>query len=213
MKYIWIIGSPRSGTTFLCDYIGKYVDKVYNEPWKTHPLSSPHTWKFPKCDTVLMKYCENWRNLRYIMDRWPDSYFIHMWRDPDNVVYSMAYPKEKSYPPRNLYIGKKDIERKRLSMKRWYDNLLRCIGIGMEYPNRYHEIQYEDIQLDKLSVFLGISLKEKLKFNNRNIAVDLAWEEPYWTLRNIVKRYDFKSSLLGFLYKEAPNLIQRRFFI
>jgi len=212
MKFIWITGSPRSGTTFLCDFIGKHTDKVYNEPWKTHPLRNPYIWKFPKCNTITMKYCENWRNLHYIMNRWPDSYFIHVWRDPDNVVYSMAYPKTKSYPPRNLYAGKKEAERVRLSMKKWYNNLLNCVKIGIEYPKHYHEVQYENIQTDKLSRFLNIPLNKPFKYENKNIATNIDWEEPYQSLRNAVKKYDFQSSLLSYLFKEIPTLIKRPIF-
>src|SRR4051812_31920204 len=104
MKMIWVIGSPRSGTTFATDFIGKHTDKVYNEPWSTYPIETPRLWRFPeKAKTITFKYCENWRNLHVLMHHYPDSHWVHIWRDPDNVVYSMAYPKEDSYPPRNLY--------------------------------------------------------------------------------------------------------------
>src|ERR1043166_2829977 len=101
-QFTWILGSPRSGTSFVTEYIGKYTDEKYNEPWKSHPLESPRSWQFPKADKIVFKYCENWRNLHILTNRYPDSVYVHVYRDPDNVVDSMANPREDSWPPRNL---------------------------------------------------------------------------------------------------------------
>lgn len=174
LMIIWIISSPRSGSTFLTDYIGKHI-KMYNEPWDTHPLNDPKSWHLPK-ENIVFKYCENWRNLITLKKEYPDSIWVHCWRNPDDVVYSMAYPKEGSYPPRDLYANYQGEHKLKLCMQRWYSNIVNCTKVSVVAP--YIEIKYEDMKtgLDKLSKRINISFDQELDFQDRNIYPDINWD-------------------------------------
>lgn len=214
-KMIWILGSPRSGTTFLTDYIGNYVDNMYNEPWKSHPLETPRTWTFPpQSKKIVFKYCENWRNIHILSNKYPDSLYVNVWRDPDNVVYSMAYPKEDSYPPRNLYGEHDTDQRVRLCMQRWFSNSMHCLSLYNILPKQYVEIQYENIKpgLRKLGEMAGIDFNvENTGWKNRNVEAKLNWElnPTARQLRNMVHKYDGQSSLAEFINKKRPKFLQR----
>jgi hypothetical protein len=176
-KFIWIIGCPRSGTTMLIDYIAKYVDFSYMEPWESHTIRKPETWDFPDCKSIVFKYCENWRDADYIATRWPNSFFVHVWRDPDNVINSMAFPKPTSYPQRNLYPKHESNERVRLSIERWYEDVNGCLTLGIEqHRDKYLEIQYEKIpnQIFQLGKKLDLPFNE-IDFDNRNVETDIDW--------------------------------------
>ena len=214
-KMIWLIGSPRSGSTFLCDFIGKHTDRTYNEPWDSHPIETPRTWVFPpKAKTITFKYCENWRNLHIISNKYPDSIYVHIWRDPDNVVNSMAFPKEGSYPPRNLYGEHETDQRVRLCMQRWYSNSMHCLSLNNIMPKQYIEIQYENMKpgLRQLGEMAGINFNlEELGFKNRNLQTNLNWElnPTAKQLRNLTHKYDGQTSLAEFINKKRPKYLQR----
>ncbi len=213
MLTIWIIGSPRSGTTFLTDYIGRYTDKKYNEPWKTHHIDDARRWIFPEVNNIVFKYCENWRNLHILTNLYPNSIYVHVWRDPDNVVHSMAFPKKDSNPPRNLYAGYDGNERVRLCMQRWYSNMMHCLSIFNIIPRQYLEIRYEDPNpgLIQLSEATGLNMNlDSLGFSNRNIETDLDWRlnSVAQNLRDLVKKFDGKC-LANWINKRRPKLLQR----
>lgn len=182
-SFFWIIGSPRSGTTYLTDLLGKNVDKYYNEPWNTHHLHKVETWKFPKNKTIVFKYCENWRNYHFIKNNFTNNTFIHVYRNPDDVVYSMAFPKENSYPPRDLYGEYEGMEKINLCMERWYNNMINCCEIDLIDKN-YYEVRYENIEDDIKEI--PIKIKENIKFENRNINPILPWKGKYKELRNLI---------------------------
>jgi len=210
--FIWIVGSPRSGTTFLTNYIGKHTNYKYNEPWKTHPIETPRLWSFPKADTIVFKHCENWRNLHTLMNLYPNSVYVHVYRDPDNVVNSMAHPKENSNPPRNLYGGYSGDDRIRICMQRWYSNMMHCLSIYNIIPHQYVEISYENmpIGLKKLSEKTKIEFISKLDFDNRNDEIEMDWNlnKSAKRLRNLVKSFD-GVCLAKWINKHRPNFLNR----
>lgn len=204
-EFVWVIGSPRSGTTYVTDYLGKYADKVYNEPWDTHPLANPNTWVFPENKKIVFKYCENWRNLAVLL-KYPNSLFVHVWRDPNNVVYSMAYPKAGSYPPRNLYSEYNGSTRLWHCMERWYSNMVNCLSV-FNVVKRYVEVRYENIR-QELSQLTDLS--KPLDFRDRNIQARLDWEAHPLAqgLRNVIKEYD-GDCLASWVNKKCPKLLRR----
>ncbi len=214
-RMIWIIGSPRSGTSFLTNFIGKHVDNMFNEPWGTHPIETPRLWKLPDDPetTIVFKYCENWRNLHVLMHHYPNSIWLHCWRNPDDVVYSMAYPKEDSWPPRNLYKGYEGEEKLRLCMQRWYSNMMHSLAVSNVLPNQYMEVRYEDMTpgLERLGEKLGIQFKlDELGFETRNIEPELDWSlnPTAKQLRKIAMNCE-DDQLAAFINQRRPKMLQR----
>jgi hypothetical protein len=212
-QFLFIIGSPRSGTTFVTNYIGKYTDKKYNEPWKSHPIETPRLWKFPQVDNIVFKYCENWKNVHVLLNHYPNSLYIHIWRNPDDVVYSMAYPKPDSFPQRNLYGGHDEEDRLRLCIQRWYSNMMHCLSLYNIIPNKYVEVKYENAVAGLKQVEEKSGLKfdyDKFNFENKNIYPNLDWtvNEPAMKLRNLVQKYN-GPCLSAWLNKTRPKLLQR----
>lgn len=208
---IWIVGTPRSGSTFLTEYIGQYCQAIYNEPFNTHPILEPNNWKFPQANRIVFKYCVNWINTDYILKKWPDSHFVHIWRNPNDVIYSMCVPKENSYPPRTLYQnGLKSLPQ---AVKRWFIQIIGCTSIQNKTSN-YTEVKYEEIpQLTKLA---GIELNKPLNFVNRNINPTLDWnslpkfvqdfkEKVQINLSEAVKEYGFLPNLNLETYHKMKN--------
>ena len=76
---LWVIGSPRSGTSFITDYLGLYTEGVFNEPWDTHPRLEPEKWEFD-CDNFVFKYCRNWMIADDIVKLFSESIFIHVFK-------------------------------------------------------------------------------------------------------------------------------------
>ena len=210
---VWIISSPRSGSSFLCDYIGKYTDKKYNEPFQTHPIETPRLWKFPDVDTIVFKYCENWRSIHVLTNLYPNSIYVHIWRNPNDVVYSMFNPKPDSIPPRNLYGGYEGDDRLRLCMQRWYSNMMHCLSLYNIIPKQYIEIRYEHMELGLELLSKATDLKfnlDELGFKNRNIEPELNWDlnPAAKNLRNLVKKFD-GTHLAEWVNKKRPKLLQR----
>lgn len=216
--FLWILGSPRSGTTFITDFIGKFTDKSYNEPWQTHPLNEAHSWKFPPAKNIVFKYCENWKNIEIILSRFKNNHFIHVWRNPDNVINSMAFPKYDSYPPRNLYGNfKEDQIRVKLCMERWYSNIIHSMSLYKLMPNNYHEIQYEKPKKGLLSLSNKLNLNlnlETLKYKSKNVKSNLDWDlhPQAKKLRNLIMKYNDETSLVEFIKQNKPHLLTRVLF-
>jgi hypothetical protein len=212
-KYIWVIGCPRSGTTFLTDYIGKHTDLIYNEPFATHPIEEYKKWSFPEFETMVFKYCVNWKNASYLFDNFKDSFFLHIYRCPKNTVYSLTISKNNSYPFRDFYeskflskISKKNLnidDKFDLSIKKWYKNTTNSFSVIKKYNGI--NIKYEKIQgcLKKISNYLKINLKEDIKFENRNNkdtdSEIMNYFEHKWKSKNYYKEMELRKKIDSFL--------------
>lgn len=172
MKHIWIIGCPRSGTTFITKYIGNYVSECFNEPFDLYPVRKVEDWKFPKVKSIVFKYCVNWKDANKINKKFKNSYFVHMSRDPRNVIYSMVFPKKDSWPYRNFYNHRPTVKEKfEDAIKRWFDDLNGCNNLSNNKNIKYIKIKYENLKEDmpKLSNFLNIKFDKNISFVNRNM--------------------------------------------
>lgn len=187
-KYIWVIGSPRSGTSFITDFIGKHTACCYNEPWRDFHPDRVRDWNF-ECKSLVLKYCRNWQNAQYLNNRFRKSYFVHMIRDPRQVLFSLVFPKRNSKPFRNLF-DEKDLDtRFDKAVNLWYDFTSNSRLVCEQFNGV--EIRYENVDLDKLSSFLNITFDEKLVFKSRNVEEEkLLSLERYW--RNYKKFLDFR---------------------
>lgn len=178
-KYIWVIGSPRSGTTLLTNYIGKYTDLNYNEPFSTHSINDCKTWNFPIFfNSLVFKYCVNWMNAKFLFENFKKSYFVHVFRCPKNTVYSLAFSKKNSFPCKNFYdesfltkIQKKDLsidEKFDYAIKKWFIYTTNSFSVIKQYEGINIKYEKIDRSISKISDYLQIKFDEKIKFNNRN---------------------------------------------
>lgn len=179
-KFIWIIGSPRSGTTFITDFLGKHVCYKYDETWNTHPPKKINLWKFPQdAKTIVFKQLGNYVIADEIIKRFPDSKFLHMIRNPTDTVYSMMFPKKDAYPFRDFKELDNKILIKRFEnvVNKWYN----CTKGSLELENNkdYKYFLYEKLDMENIEKFLDIKLnKQEFNFKNRNLINNRLIE--YW---------------------------------
>lgn len=158
----WVIGSPRSGTSFLTDYIGLKTDYCFNEPWKEYPLGKHKEWVLPKEGSIVFKYCANCFYYKEMSSLYKGSKWVHIIRKPEHVIYSMVFPKKDAKPERLWKYFGKGKERIIKSFNKWNKFIERCLEI-----KEAKIVYYEKINHEELSDFLGIKL-DKSNFKNRN---------------------------------------------
>lgn len=205
-KYIWIIGSPRSGTTMLTDFLGNFTSIKYNEPWDSYPPNEYKKWQFPDVSSIVFKYCRNWEIVDFLVDKFPNSKFIHIIRNPYDVVYSMMFPKSNSYPVRNFEeFGQLDtLNRFTQVVNRWCDFIQGCLKIKDKYPEMYKEVLYENIDVEGLSGFLNIKLDaDKFLFTNKNLNKKTL--SSYWN------KFSEQATLRRKINKIYYNIIEKEF--
>ena len=170
MSYnIWVVGSPRSGTSFLTDFIGNYTDYCFNEPWDEFPLGKHESWNLPE-GSMVFKYCSNALYYQSISDLYPNSKWVHIVRNPFHVLYSMNFTKEDAWPKRTLEkFGKAD---RRLNNAFYNWSLLFGAAKSIE---KAMLVKYEDVDVDGLAKFLNLPLsQDSFDFENRNKLFDPA---------------------------------------
>lgn len=163
MKIIWIIGSPRSGTSFLTDCIGKHADHCFNEPWDKYPLGFHQKWKLPE-GLIVFKYCANCLYYDEIKTIYPNSKWVHIIRNPIHVLYSMVFPKEKSKPIREWKEFGFGDARIINAFNKWKSITLSSLKI-----KEAKVICYENIDYFSLSNFLEIKVEPQNFINRNNI--------------------------------------------
>ena len=174
---IWVIGCPRSGTTFLTNLIGQHTKYCFNEPWRKYPINQHKNWRLPTDGDIVFKYCKNCQHYKEINELYPNSKWIHIIRDPIHVIYSIAFAKPESHPIRNF--------RCTISEKQWdlanYKIINKKIKNAIQMRKSYIEccnkaekaliINYENINAQKLSYFLNMKIENE-NFINRNLYFD-----------------------------------------
>lgn len=190
-KYIWVIGVPRSGTSFLTDYLGQYANYCFNEPWDRYPLETPQYWSFPRARTIVFKYCANWRSAKILARRFKRSYFIHLIRRPADVIESMVYPKRDSVPYRDLFTSKIPIERFEMAVIKWKEFYEGSTAVCQKH--RGIEVVYERLpqELDRLRDFINLPLRqEDLIFHckNKESSLEQFWNLPEFSTFNNLRR-------------------------
>lgn len=172
--HIWVVGSPRSGTTYLTKLVGANTDLMFNEPSKIPMYSRDNVerWKFESGKSVTFKWCENWRNAEQILARFPNSLFLHSIRDPLNNMYSMAFPKQDSLPPRPFkQFGDEPSTRIDKAIGKWSNYTKGCLSLSDTVKDRYLVVPYENmpahiIRIEKLS---SLKISDILPHQNRNL--------------------------------------------
>lgn len=183
---IWIVGSPRSGTSLITDYIGKYTDHCFNEPWHIYPLGEQFSWNIPT-GSVVFKYCANSLYYKDLKKIYPNSKWVHMVRNPLFVLYSMCFPKNDAWPFRSWDdIGCELDDRVRNAFYKW--SYLRSAA---ELIEEAFVVHYENINLNDLSEFLSLPLSnEDFYFENRNSYDQVKFNSMIESLKKF-ELYDF----------------------
>lgn len=187
-KFIWIVGSPRSGTTLLCDFIGKHTDAAFDEPWAKYPVRKVDEWNFPDgVNSLVFKYCCNWMDAEDISYRFRESKFIHILRNPADVLFSIMFPKADSYPPRSWdEYGKDRAKRFSQAIDHWHSFVQGSFALEQRFRKRYKLVVYENLpnEVESLAEFLDLPLdKNKLVFKERNLSKEkLDHLEDLWAL-------------------------------
>lgn len=162
-KHIWTIGAARSGTSCLAKHIGKFTTYNFIESNIYHPLNLDN-WEFSEpYDSVSFKLNNNFVRANTLANKFKNSYFIHIIRNPMHVLYSMVQPKYGSWPERLNW--KNDFIR---AIAYWEHFITGCLELNN--VNIAH-IKYEKIpeNLNKLSEFIGVNLGNDASwFRNRN---------------------------------------------
>ena len=98
-RQYFITGQVRSGTSYVCKILGKYLDSpdcYLNETGQR----APHLrWKL-RGSFFVFKYCEDFLIFDEIKNYFPNSEFIYVVRDIRDQIYSILHPSTKSWPPR-----------------------------------------------------------------------------------------------------------------
>ena len=175
--YIWVVGCPRSGTTFLTNLIGQNCDLMYDEPGHDPALrrGAVSEWDFPEANSICFKWCENFRVADEILERFPNSYFVHIIRNRKNNVFSMAFPKETAFPPRDFpELGSSKDERLKSAMRTWVEYNKGCLDLRHQIGDRYIPVFYEHTTdyYDDIEDITGIDLLIRPTFKDQNIALD-----------------------------------------
>ncbi len=203
-KFFWIVGCPRSGTTLLTKYIGQFVDACYNEPFLEYPQKNAGYWTFPRgLDTIVFKWCENWESYKVIIKRFPESYFIHVWRHPKQVLYSLFFPKKNSEPQRDFGFTR-DLNKFGKALDFWHSYTDGCLSI-QDSSERHLNVIYEHISIKELSNFTKIDLSEEISFSNRNdievLPKEMAVLEAQWRLKEHKNYYEKRKEIEDRFYK------------
>jgi len=172
---LFIVGSPRSGTTFLGTAIAALPEYAYHlEPFASlvaYPYVVSSSWSHDQacryyrrlyqllllsaaaCD---LRYAEKNANNSYICDFlsrcFPDSRFIHIIRDGRDVTASILerlQGRPAYTPPWAVAMGYHDFSNMPVlerSMVAWSSAVSSVRKVGLALPaERYHEVRYEDV--------------------------------------------------------------------
>lgn len=202
--YLWVIGSPRSGSTYLTLSLGQNTSHCFSEPNKIsmYRRDNVDNWKFPKCRSIVFKWCENHEVADKIIQRFPNSYFLHTIRDPANNIYSIAHPKSDSWPRREFEeLGEEEAARIQNAVGLWEHYTAGCLSVGEKYPDRYIPVPYTSMPsyFPVIEKKIQLRLKRKLKFTDRDF-------EPN-QLKDI-ERFISKNVLAKKLSKEVKQICQ-----
>ena len=177
-EVIWVVGSPRSGTTFITEYIGKYVDNCICEQWDVFPHMKPELWNIHKGKTVF-KYCTNSLHYEFLKNKYKNSKWVYVKRDPIHILYSVIFPKESSYPKRKKNewhtSGKRWNKEKDEDLLKKFIEHYEAITSAADKIKEAFVFEYENPDIKSLGNFLDLPLSEvEFKYHNQNLKYDLS---------------------------------------
>ena len=99
-RQFFITGQVRSGTSYVCKTLSKYIDSpecYLNETGQR----APHLrWKL-RGSFFVFKYCEDYMISDILINYFPYSKFYHMIRDIRDQIYTILHPSKNSWPIRD----------------------------------------------------------------------------------------------------------------
>lgn len=129
-------------------------------------------WSFPKCRSIVFKWCENHEVADKIIEKFPNSYFLHTIREPANNIYSIAHPKSDSWPRREFeQIGEEEAVRIQNAVGLWEHYTAGCLDVRKNYPDRYIPVPYTSMPsyFPVIEEKIQLRLKRKMKFTDRDL--------------------------------------------
>jgi len=134
---------------------------------------------------------------KILKTKFKKSCFIHIFRNPADVVYSLMCPKNNSYPKRlfNDLGNPGTIKRFERAVNFWFSFVKGCFKIEELFPECYLQIKYESIDITKLSNFLNIELDStRLNFKNKNLSKNkLKSLDHFW--EKFQKHFEFRKQI------------------
>jgi len=191
--FLWVIGSPRSGSTYLTLSLGKNTSHCLSEPIKVPLYSRDNVknWKFPKCRSIVFKWCENHEVADKIIERFPNSYFLHTIRDPANNIYSIAHPKSDSWPRREFeHLGEEEEARIQNAVGMWEHYTAGCLNVREQYPDRYIPVPYTSMPsyFPVIEQKIQLKLKRKMPFTDRDMHAKYLEDIERVILKNVLAK-------------------------
>lgn len=169
---IFVMGCPRSGTTFVTDWIGKVCSHTIQEDLR-FPVEAAAQWELPSLDCVL-KWGHIFQKADVLIARWPHCRFVHVVRRPLDVLYSITHPTEQSQPFRD-FGDMRDADK---AVQWWSFHIQGCQQVASWYRRNTITVEYENLPEEKsrLDTFLGISLPPLSDFRPRGYGdLRLVW--------------------------------------
>ena len=174
IKQTFVVGSVRSGTSFVCDMLGKYLKDpslCFNETGQRYYILR---WKL-RNSSFCFKYCEDLHIIPELSAMFPNAVFVYVVRDIRDIMYTITNASAKSWPYKDLqhFPAINDIvETKKCSLITATASFLESQfkmkdHIFNEYKERIILARYEDL-LDshKLLSFLRMFYPNKTRFEN-----------------------------------------------
>lgn len=184
--HLWVIGSPRSGTTYLSHCLGQNTDLSLIEPNELpmYERGKVEQWRFPLCRSITFKWCENFIVAERILDRFPNSLFLHAVRDPLNNVQSIAFPKADAWPPRAFEeLGEETDSRIEQAIDKWVTYTRGCLDVGVRFAEHYLAVPYTDMpaSFPVIERRSGIPIRKIVDYRGRDMdASELEALLPAW---------------------------------
>jgi|GEM_PF-7062909 len=191
--YLWVIGSPRSGSSYLTLSLGRNTSHCFNEPIKIpmYQRENVQNWKFPMCRSVVFKWCENHSVADQIMERFPNSFFLNTLRDPANNIYSIAHPKSDAWPRRDFdHLGEEESVRIQNAVGMWEHYTAGCLDVRKKYPDRYIAVPYTGMPsyLPLIAEKTQLKLKRKMKFYERDLEAKYLYDIEHVISKNVLAK-------------------------
>lgn len=176
---IFVMGCPRSGTTFVAEWIGKSCQHTFVED-PHYPVETAEVWELPAANCVV-KWCHLFQKADALVARYPDCCFVHVVRRPLDVLYSITHPAEQSSNGRD-FGDMRDPDR---AVQWWSFHLQGCQKVTAWHRRRCITVECERLPIERLRLqeFLQISLPELPEFQPRTYGdVQLEWSDGHLTI-------------------------------
>ena len=100
-KQYFICGCVRSGTSYVASLLGKYITNGLHFLNESGRYPAHLRWKL-RGSFFVFKFCEDVKQIPILIDYFPNCRIIHLTRDIRDIIYTICYPSENSWPIRKV---------------------------------------------------------------------------------------------------------------